>query len=224
MRLSSSFLAPSAAAVLSTILLCGAAVSQTATGSSLPDITVAAPKPAARPHISNPVESRLASRRTSRTARAPSSSAQAPSSAGQTPSAAQGPVMVRIARLEARASSCNGGCETSFKSGKEPWVGCSEFDGRVCDCDVLHDVSRHTELHELRGLPGDQIVPGLGPTQGPVALQRPGRGPEVPGRRPQAIETSALIHTCRARSPDDPGNFACPMLPVSAQPSRRLAH
>jgi hypothetical protein len=37
--------------------------------------------------------------------------------------------MARIARLEARASSCNGGCETSFKSGKDPWVGCSESTG-----------------------------------------------------------------------------------------------
>ena len=37
--------------------------------------------------------------------------------------------MARIASLEARASSCNGGCETSFKSGKEPWIGCSESTG-----------------------------------------------------------------------------------------------
>ena len=37
--------------------------------------------------------------------------------------------MQRIAKLEARASSCNGGCETSFKSGKDPWVGCSESTG-----------------------------------------------------------------------------------------------
>jgi hypothetical protein len=37
--------------------------------------------------------------------------------------------MARIAGLEARASSCNGGCETSFKSGKEPWIGCSESTG-----------------------------------------------------------------------------------------------
>jgi hypothetical protein len=37
--------------------------------------------------------------------------------------------MRRIAALEARASSCNGGCATSFKSGNEPWVGCSESTG-----------------------------------------------------------------------------------------------
>ncbi|WP_316158115.1 MULTISPECIES: hypothetical protein [unclassified Bradyrhizobium] len=31
----------------------------------------------------------------------------------------------KLAKLERAASSCNGGCETSFKSGKAPWVGCA---------------------------------------------------------------------------------------------------
>jgi hypothetical protein len=35
----------------------------------------------------------------------------------------------RIARLEKVASSCNGGCASSFPSGKDPWVGCSESGG-----------------------------------------------------------------------------------------------
>jgi hypothetical protein len=35
----------------------------------------------------------------------------------------------RIAKLEKAASSCNDGCETSFKSGNAPWVGCSEAGG-----------------------------------------------------------------------------------------------
>jgi hypothetical protein len=39
--------------------------------------------------------------------------------------------MQRIARLEARASSCNDGCETSFKTGNAPWIGCSESAGRL---------------------------------------------------------------------------------------------
>ena len=39
--------------------------------------------------------------------------------------------MGRIASLEARASSCNGGCETSFKTGNAPWIGCSESAGRL---------------------------------------------------------------------------------------------
>ena len=37
--------------------------------------------------------------------------------------------MGRIASLEKSASSCNGGCATSFKSGNAPWVGCSESGG-----------------------------------------------------------------------------------------------
>lgn len=45
------------------------------------------------------------------------------------PSAARGPVMVKLARLEREASSCNDGCESSFKRGKDPWVGCSESGG-----------------------------------------------------------------------------------------------
>jgi hypothetical protein len=131
MRLSSSLIAPSAVAILSTILLCGPAASQTATGSNapLPDITVEAPKHVARPHRSQQVTHTVAPRRASRVAQGPSSSGQASSSTGHTPSAARGPVMQRIAKLEARASSCNGGCETSFKTGKEPWVGCSESTG-----------------------------------------------------------------------------------------------
>ncbi len=31
----------------------------------------------------------------------------------------------KLARLERSASSCNGGCETSYKVGNAPWVGCS---------------------------------------------------------------------------------------------------
>ena len=46
-----------------------------------------------------------------------------------TPSAARGPVMAKLARLEREASSCNDGCESSFKRGKDPWVGCSELAG-----------------------------------------------------------------------------------------------
>ena len=37
--------------------------------------------------------------------------------------------MAKLAALERAASSCNGGCETSFKTGNAPWVGCSESAG-----------------------------------------------------------------------------------------------
>ena len=43
-------------------------------------------------------------------------------------------------------------------------------DGRVCDCAVLGHVPRYAHLPKLRGLRGDQMVPGLGPAQSPVAL------------------------------------------------------
>jgi hypothetical protein len=37
--------------------------------------------------------------------------------------------MMKLARLEKEASSCNDGCESSAKRGKDPWVGCSESAG-----------------------------------------------------------------------------------------------
>jgi hypothetical protein len=37
--------------------------------------------------------------------------------------------MWKLAKLEREASSCNDGCESSLRHGKEPWVGCSESAG-----------------------------------------------------------------------------------------------
>jgi len=129
MRLSSGSVAPSVIAILSTALLSslsGTAMSQTATGSGtrLPNITVEAPKQVARPQRPEvtPQGSGRVSHRASRTSR----SAQ---TANGTPSAARGPVMAKLARLEREASSCNDGCESSFRHGKDPWVGCSESAG-----------------------------------------------------------------------------------------------
>ncbi len=135
MRLSSSFVAPSAVAVVSTILLSGPAASQTATGSgaSLPSITVVAPKQVARPHRPERV---VAPRRTSSTAHRPAAqtSPAAPKEiiTGATPEAViagPGSPLGKLAKLEKMSSSCNGGCATSFKVGNEPWVGCSESAG-----------------------------------------------------------------------------------------------
>jgi hypothetical protein len=39
--------------------------------------------------------------------------------------------MGRIASLEKVASSCNGGCASSFRHGNEPWIGCSESGGNI---------------------------------------------------------------------------------------------
>jgi hypothetical protein len=117
MRLSSSFVAPSVVAVVSTILLCGPATAQTATGpaSSLPTVTVDAPKQVARPSAPKQRANTGGSRQRLSTG----------SSTAQTPSVEPNSVQGRIAKLERAASSCNGGCQTSFKTGNAPWVGCS---------------------------------------------------------------------------------------------------
>jgi hypothetical protein len=119
----SSFAASSAVAILSTALLSGPAVSQTATGpaSSLPSVTVDAPKQVARPYAPKQRANTGVSRQTLSTG----------SSTAQRPSAEPNSVQGRIAKLEAAASSCNGGCQTSFKTGNAPWVGCSFAGGEA---------------------------------------------------------------------------------------------
>jgi hypothetical protein len=125
MRLSSGSLAPSVIAILSTALLSslsGTAMSQTATGSGtqLPNITVEAPRQVATPQREERSQgSGRVVHRAGRTSRSTQT-------ATGTPSAARGPVMAKLARLEREASSCNDGCESSFRHGKDPWVGCSE--------------------------------------------------------------------------------------------------
>ena len=118
MSSSSSFVAPSAIGILSTALLCSLstpAMSQPETGvaTPLPSITVVAPKERPRP-----AHATVASRPTALTVQTPGSILAKPVS-----------VQAKIAELEKAASSCNGGCETSFKSGNAPWVGCSETGG-----------------------------------------------------------------------------------------------
>jgi hypothetical protein len=119
--MSSSLVAPSALAVLSTVLLSGTAASQTATGptSQLPRITVQAPQQVARPHrpeAGAAGANRVAARPTSPAPQTPPTSAQKP---------APGSVMSRIAALEKTSSNCTDGCQTSFKYGNQPWNGCS---------------------------------------------------------------------------------------------------
>ncbi len=47
------------------------------------------------------------------------------SSTAQEPVFGPNTVLGKISRLEKSASSCNGGCETSYRVGNAPWVGCS---------------------------------------------------------------------------------------------------
>jgi hypothetical protein len=115
---------------LSSVLLCvpsGTAVSQTATGSAatLPDITVQAPKQVTRRQQSEtPRRPRVAN-----TSRRTSPTSQTSSSISHVPSGPPGSTLGRLAKLEKSSSSCNGGCETSFKTGNAPWVGCSYSGG-----------------------------------------------------------------------------------------------
>ena len=124
MRMSPSLVAPAAVAILSTSLLCGlsgTAASQTTPSSPLPSVTVTAPEQRARPPQR---QERAAGAGTAR--RRGLATRTTGQTAGGTP---QGPVMAKLARLEREASSCNDGCESSFKRGKDPWVGCSESVG-----------------------------------------------------------------------------------------------
>jgi hypothetical protein len=126
MRLSSTFVAPLAVAILSTALLGGlsdTAVSQTATGSvaTLPSITVVAPKQSARPH--RQAANTGASRQTlPATQPAPQKPVQPLT---QTPPPAPNSTMAKLAELERTTSNCTDGCQTSFKYGNAPWNGCS---------------------------------------------------------------------------------------------------
>ena len=122
MGLSSRFFSSLAVAISSFALLTfglsGTAMSRTAPdAAALPSITIQAPKPVARPQrpqqragTRNTV-SRTVSRGTSRTAR--------------TTSAREESVLEKLRRIERSVSSCDGGCQTSFRSGNQPWVGCS---------------------------------------------------------------------------------------------------
>jgi hypothetical protein len=126
MRFSSRFVTSLTVASTSiALLLCGlsgAAMSQTASpsgsaASALPDIVVDAPRRVARQH-------KLAHHAVARSA-----VSRRPSVAARTPSAAPDSVSAKLARLAAATGSCAGGCQSSFKSAKEPWHGCSLSSG-----------------------------------------------------------------------------------------------
>jgi len=54
--------------------------------------------------------------------------------------------MARLASLEKVASSCNGGCASSFRHGNEPWIGCSESGGNI-DYGPFSPTCRDTITH-----------------------------------------------------------------------------
>jgi hypothetical protein len=148
MSVSLSLIAPSAVAILSTVLLCafgGTAMSQTGgSPTTLPTVTVVAP--VARPH--RPVAARppqvantIASRSTSRTPQTPTAQTTAP---------AQGSVMAKIAALEKTSSNCTDGCQTSFKYGNQPWNGCSGSTGDFTFSTTCRNARNYKTYQECR--------------------------------------------------------------------------
>ena len=149
MRLSSSLVAPSAVAILSTALLCGPsgpAISQT----ELPKITVVAPKPLARPQrpVATPQRpARVANTVASRPASPPT---QAPSATAQKPAPAKDSVMAKFAAIERTSSSCADGCATSFRYGNQPWNGCSTTGAEFGFSPTCRNVGNYKTYFECR--------------------------------------------------------------------------
>lgn len=119
MTLSSRVVAHPAVAIPSiALLLCslsGAAMSQPTLETQLPGVIVDAPKQMARPHRST---HHLASRSVRSVATSPTPAMAAPMSDA-----------AKLAKLAAATGSCVGGCQSSFKAGNAPWVGCNATGG-----------------------------------------------------------------------------------------------
>jgi hypothetical protein len=118
MALSSRFVARPAVAILSTaLLLCGlsgTAMSQpTPADTQLPGVMVEAPKQVAKPH------------RPAHHAVVRSTTSHRPSPTVSTAAASPMSEAAQLARIASNTGSCVGGCQSSFKSGNEPWHGCS---------------------------------------------------------------------------------------------------
>jgi hypothetical protein len=191
MRLSSTVAAPLAIAIVSTSMLCGltgTAVSQTATGSAttLPGITVVAPKQVARPHTPRQTATRVASRRTVPAAEKPAqASTPAPAqTSAQTPSAAPNSTMAQLAQLEKTSSNCTDGCQTSFKYGGAPWNGCSTTGGTLSPtCRNVHNFKTYFECRDhglLLGWRSNEVAwycssLAVGQKYKVAELKRPGR-------------------------------------------------
>jgi len=123
MTLSLCFVARPAVAIPSiALLLCalgGPAMSQPtplAGADTLPGVTVDAPKQVVRPY--RPAHHVAARSTGSRTSSAISTASTAPTSD-----------TAKLAKLERETGSCVGGCQSSFKTANQPWVGCNATGG-----------------------------------------------------------------------------------------------
>jgi len=151
MGFSSRFVLNPVVAIVS-IALCGisTAMSQTATpgAAPLPDIVVDAPKHVARSHrpTQHAVARSIVSRPTSVTAQAPSG-------------AAEESVSAKLAKLERNTGSCAGGCQSSFRSGNEPWHGCngSSWPALSPTCRNIGNYKTYNECREAGLLTGWRV-------------------------------------------------------------------
>src|ERR1700731_5148658 len=147
MRMSSSAVAPSVVAILSTALLCGLggpAMSQTTPSSTLPSVTVVGPKEVTRPHRPVQEANTGAGRR-----RAPAAEKHA-QTATRTPPPAPGSVMAKLAALEKTSSNCTDGCISSFKYGNQPWNGCSTAGAEFGFSATCRNVRNYKTYYECR--------------------------------------------------------------------------
>jgi hypothetical protein len=150
MRLSCSFsrlaVAVSSLALLLSGLSCAAMAATDPSGSSsLPSITVQAPRHVARPYRTVPravARPAAAARRT--VSRETSSPAEATQPGGQ------GSIMERLKRLERTSSNCTDGCQTSFRYGNQPWNGCNGSGGNFIFSTTCRNVRNFKTYQECR--------------------------------------------------------------------------
>ncbi|WP_246789790.1 hypothetical protein [Bradyrhizobium sp. CCBAU 51765] len=146
MTLSSHLVARSAFAVSSITLpllcaLAGTAMSQpTPPGAELPSVTVEAPKQMMRSKPAHRVVAR--SRRFA--AISPAAAIAAPTSD-----------VTKLAKLAATTNNCVGGCQSSFKLGDKPWVGCNVSGGVYsATCRNVGNYKSYEECKEAGRLTG----------------------------------------------------------------------
>ena len=125
-------------------------------------------------------------------------------SAAQNPVFAPNTVLGRIARLERSASSCNGGCETSYRVGNAPWVGCS-YSGSEPFTNSVSPTCRDTLSYNTYAQCVETKICLARPQRKSVDLHQPAGWWQVArrkaGRRSQAIGPP-LIHASRRLCPE----------------------
>ena len=203
MRMSSSLVAPSAVAILSTALLCGltgTAMSQTTPSSStsLPGVTVEAPKQVARPPQAGAVGKHGCRSPESAGRRTPAQTAT------RTPPPAPGSVLAKLKELERTSSNCTDGCQSSFKYGNQPWNGCSVSGADIfsATCRNVRNFKTYAECTE-HGL----FLAGTAMASGGIAAacspeeSWPGRSFRSPNSSDQRIDNSHTFDSAKSMRP-----------------------